>query len=324
MTTTPLHRLEDAFSHEALLYETPDELLGGTLSFVSDGIADGEPVLVGLAAEKNDRLRAELGPEAANVHFLDMREVGANPARIIPAWYAFVDGHGGDGGPIRGIGEPIWPERAGPELVECQRYEALLNLAFADTPSFRLLCPYDAAALDDSVLEEALRSHPLVHERGDERPSGRYRGLEEIAGSFTDPLADPPATAREMPFTRDSLDDVRGRVSGFAQQAGLPGERAAELVSAVNEVATNSVLYGGGEGLLRLWTGAEWLLCEIADRGSIADPLAGRRPPKPEQRGGRGLWIANQLCDLVQVRSSSGGTVVRLHMRRDGDALSRR
>ena len=133
---------------------------------------------------------------------------------------------------------------------------------------------------------------------------------------FADPLADPPAAARELRFAGDSLGDVRQLVSDFSAQSGLTHERSAEFVTAVNEVATNSVRHGGGEGVLKLWTGAEWLLCDVADRGSIADPLAGRRPARPEQRGGRGLWIANQICDLVQVRSSTDGTVVRLHLRR--------
>jgi hypothetical protein len=31
--------------------------------------------------------------------------------------------------------------------------------------------------------------------------------------------------------------------------------------------------------------------------------------------GGYGLWIANQMCELVQIRSGDGGTVVRLHKR---------
>jgi hypothetical protein len=31
--------------------------------------------------------------------------------------------------------------------------------------------------------------------------------------------------------------------------------------------------------------------------------------------GGYGLWLANQLCDLVQVRSFPTGSAVRLHMR---------
>jgi anti-sigma regulatory factor (Ser/Thr protein kinase) len=37
--------------------------------------------------------------------------------------------------------------------------------------------------------------------------------------------------------------------------------------------------------------------------------------PEPGQLGGRGLWLANQLCDLVQIRCSPAGATVRLRMR---------
>jgi len=36
--------------------------------------------------------------------------------------------------------------------------------------------------------------------------------------------------------------------------------------------------------------------------------------PTPTQTGGRGLWMANQVCDLVRIRSGDTGTAVRLHM----------
>jgi anti-sigma regulatory factor (Ser/Thr protein kinase) len=52
----------------------------------------------------------------------------------------------------------------------------------------------------------------------------------------------------------------------------------------------------------------------VTDRGYITDPVVGRRAPKPMQDRGRGLWIANQVCDLVQIRSSDRGTTVRLHV----------
>ena len=51
-----------------------------------------------------------------------------------------------------------------------------------------------------------------------------------------------------------------------------------------------------------------------ADSGRIEDPLVGRERPPHEQGRGRGLWIVNQLCDLVQIRSGEGGTHVRLRM----------
>jgi anti-sigma regulatory factor (Ser/Thr protein kinase) len=90
-----------------------------------------------------------------------------------------------------------------------------------------------------------------------------------------------------------------------------------DLVLAVNEVAANSIAHGGGSGTLRVWRDGGALVCEVSDRGHLDDPLADRRRPAPGQDGGRGLWLANQLCDLVQVRSFATGTTVRLHMHRD-------
>ena len=59
------------------------------------------------------------------------------------------------------------------------------------------------------------------------------------------------------------------------------------------------------------------MLVEVADEGHIADPLAGRDRPPPDDLGGRGLYLVNQLCDLVQLRSSPDGSVVRIHMHLD-------
>jgi hypothetical protein len=47
----------------------------------------------------------------------------------------------------------------------------------------------------------------------------------------------------------------------------------------------------------------------------LEDPLIDRVRPAAHAAGRRGLWLANQLCDLVQIRTLPSGTVVRLHMR---------
>jgi anti-sigma regulatory factor (Ser/Thr protein kinase) len=46
----------------------------------------------------------------------------------------------------------------------------------------------------------------------------------------------------------------------------------------------------------------------------IEDPLGGRRVPSPDAAGGMGLWLVNQLCDLVEVRSTAQGTTARVHI----------
>jgi anti-sigma regulatory factor (Ser/Thr protein kinase) len=120
--------------------------------------------------------------------------------------------------------------------------------------------------------------------------------------------------AVEMRFTARELRSVRRLVSSYAESS-LGKARTDDLVLAVNELATNSVRHGGGEGTLRMWTQEDVLVCEIHDTGHIADPYAGQTRPTPDQPSGRGLWVVNRTADLMQIRSSPAGTVVRVHMR---------
>jgi anti-sigma regulatory factor (Ser/Thr protein kinase) len=311
ITQAPDGRGSEAFRHEALLYSRADGFIEGTLPFVRDGAHAGDATLVVVDAAKIERLRDALGADADAVQFADMSEVGSNPARIIPAWRAFVDSH--PARRLRGIGEPIWAQRSAAELVECQRHEALLNLAFADTEDFTLLCPYDVDALSPAVVEKAHHSHPVLVSGGAERASANY--VETVAAPFAEPLPEPPDTAYAVAFDTDTLVAVRELVAARAIAAGLSELRTGDLVLAVNEVATNSVIHGGGQGVLRIWCEPDAVICEVSDGGAIVEPMAGREPPPDGHLGGQGLWLCNQLCDLVQIRSFAGGAVVRLHMR---------
>jgi len=302
-----------SFRHEALLYAGRDEFVDRVGAFVRDAMAAEEPVLAVVDSEKIDLLRRALGGDAEGVFFADMHELGGNPARIIPAWREFVAEHATTGRRVRGVGEPIWPGRSEAELAECRRHESLLNLAFADGRSWWLVCPYDTEALDPAVVEEARRTHPFVCEDGVGRESVDYYGLDAIARPFDERLSHPPDDVSELGFRRGPLAPLRRFVARHA--ADLGAARRADFVLAVHEVVSNSIRHGGGKGTLHVWRDDHALVCEVRDGGCIDDPLVGRERPAFGRAGGRGLWLANQLCDLVQVRSFPGGSVVRLHMR---------
>jgi anti-sigma regulatory factor (Ser/Thr protein kinase) len=291
--------LTQAFRHEVLFYGDDDEYLGGTISFLEGAVQAGEPALAAVRSSKIELLEAGLGDHAGGVFFVDMEEVGRNPALIIPFWREFLDRRGGRDRPVRGIGEPIWPGRTGAEVDECQRHEWLLNLAFDGGLEWSLVCPYDSASLPDDVLEEARHSHS---------------GLEPPAGPFAGPLSIPPPGAEEMDFDRGALHDMRRLVARGAKSAGLSEARIEDLVAATSEVAANSILHGGGAGKLSIWTEDGRFLVQAEDHGFIDEPLVGRMRPTITQGGGRGVWLANHLCDLVQIRSDSAGTRVRLQM----------
>lgn len=303
------------FQHEALFYQGDHGFIAGTSTFIEDGLARNEDVLVVVGARKIDMLRDALGDSASRVTFADMEDVGRNPARIIPAWYDFVAEETAKGRTFRGVGEPIFPSRSPAEMVECQRHESLLNLAFAGSAEWRLQCPYDTAALPPEVIDEARRSHPVLTNGTRVSPSPTYGSLDAVVAPFDAPLPPPPDGRLEVTFAREPLDGLRSRLFQEALTAGFTITRATDLVVAANEVVSNSIRHGGGGGTLRLWRDDHTLVCEVADAGRIADPLVGRRRPRQEQERGRGLWLANQLCDLVQVRTFRTGSVVRLHMR---------
>jgi anti-sigma regulatory factor (Ser/Thr protein kinase) len=301
------------YRHEALLFSGADQFLERALPFVADAVESDEPVMIALVDDHWAPLRATLGPLADRVDRVDMSRLGRNPARIIPAWNQFVDRHRGTGRTLRGIGEPIWPGRRPAELDESQLHEALLNVALpAQTPLW-LLCPYDTAALGDDVLEEARRSHPTLTDLAHSEPSDGFGGTDHAVRLWERALPAPTVAPESYAFARGDLAALRGVVRSRATAATVATARAEDLTLAVNELAANSLDHGGGEGVLRIWSEAGAFVCEVQDSGRIADLLVGRRTPVANQPRGRGLWMVNQLCDLVQIRSTTAGTVVRVH-----------
>jgi anti-sigma regulatory factor (Ser/Thr protein kinase) len=314
--------LNDGFRHEAFLYADHSEFLAGTAAFIGGAVAAGEPILVVVDAAKIAALRTVLDGDAERVQFADMATVGRNPARIIPAWQAFVDQHSAKGQRLRGTSEPIWAGRSPDELVECQHHESLLNEAFVDTTGFWLLCPYDTATLERVVIDQAHGTHPLIDRAGQSHPSRHYHRADATT-LVQEPLPEPPAGAVVYEFGAADLASVRRFAAEHAVAAGR-ADRATDVALVASELATNSLRHGGGGGAVRLWRQDAALICEVRDRGQVVDPLVGRRRPVDGQLGGRGLWVVNQLCDLVQVRSSPSGTTVRVHISSNDSSLARR
>ena len=129
--------------------------------YIHEGLQRGEPVRVAArAADARAAARRRSATRRSSSSRSTTTRRGSSPSGA-SSWRPTT-------GPVRGVGEPIWPGRGAAELVECQLHESLLNLAFEE--DFTLLCPYDAAALDERVLHEACCSHPIV----DGEPSPHY------------------------------------------------------------------------------------------------------------------------------------------------------
>jgi anti-sigma regulatory factor (Ser/Thr protein kinase) len=312
--TIPDDETDRQFRHEALLYRGIDEFVSGVTAFVRDAVTAREPILVVVRAEKVTALQAALAPDdRAGVEFADMAAVGHNPARIIAAWQQFVADHASSAANVRGVGEPIDEHRHPLTIDECERHEALLNVAFDPPPALWLLCPYDVAALAAPLVDIAFRTHPFVTERGVPETSSAYN-LCAARAPFATPLPPVRARTRDLVFDRQSVTAVRQFVIEHALAAGLDRTRIIDTALAVHELAVNCVTHGGDDGRLRIWNEQGYFRCEVTGGGTILDPLIGRETPAAGALNGRGLWLANQLCDLVQISSSREGTVVRVSM----------
>jgi anti-sigma regulatory factor (Ser/Thr protein kinase) len=304
----------DRFCHEALFHDGDAEFMAGAVPFIENGLAGDDAVLVLVSAAKIVLLREALGAAAERIYLADMGKVGRNPTRIISAWIGLMADHAAIGRRIRAIGEPVWPGRSQAELDECLHHESLLNLAFAGWPALWLLCPYDTGALATTVVDGARCTHPTVQRRGSRRRSLAYRGLDGARDTLDGALPEPPQATVQVRVDQHRLADVRRLVADRAVAAGFGRLRVQDAVLAVSELATNTVRHGGGTGELRVWRDGAALALEVSDTGHIREPLVGRLPPAPGQLGGRGLWLVNELCDLVQLRSSESGTVVRVSL----------
>jgi predicted small metal-binding protein/anti-sigma regulatory factor (Ser/Thr protein kinase) len=300
----------ERYRHECQLYRGIDEFLVAIVPFIQDGLERGQQVMVAVAEPRLQAVRDALGADANLVVFADMAKLGRNPALIIPAWREFAAA--ANGRPIRGVGEPIWAGRSDAEIVECQLHEALLNLAVSEQTPLWLLCPYDIESLDDALIVEALRSHPFVVESDTDAGNRHFGGAAHARSLFAATLPQPVVPTTAVHFDDDRHGEAAAQIQRFATGAGIPAQRSAKLVSAIDELATAGWRDAGGVQI-RLWLSEDVMVCEVDDRGLVDDPLIGRASSLRPQSRERGIRLANELCDLVQVRSNASGTTVRVH-----------
>lgn len=298
--------------HHALFYDRLADYTSGIVSFVEEGLAASESVLVVLPGPALRTVRGELPGAGGGVTFLDMVDVGANPARLIPAMLQFAAARPGR---WRAVGECMWPGRTPAESREVARHEALANLAFVAVPAV-FLCPYDISRLSEAVVADAARTHPHIRERGRIRPSPEYGGVAVAEAIAAEALSAAPVDAARYAFGHpDDLPTMRRHVRRAAVSVGLARTRVEEAVLAVNELATNVLVHGRGGGVVRTWREPGVLICEVTGAGRITDPLAGRHPPAASRDGPHGLWLVNQVCDLTEQRTGPTGTTTRVHLR---------
>jgi len=297
--------------HEAGFYGSDIEFRALIVPFAEEGIAAGEPVIIGYDDRKNSLVHSWLSDPSA-VTFLADKSLYATPARTITAYRRLFEFYVARGaGQIRITGELPHPGNGG-RFEGWDRYEAAVNTVWEDFPVWGL-CLYDTATAPAAVLDVAERTHPrIVSPLGKRRASGRYQDVSVFEG---------------LPFAPDPLEETTPAIelagcSGTEARHALtqigrgrvPDATLDDLLIGLTAAVSNALLHGRPPATVRIWATPDRIVINVHDRGhGPADPLAGLVPASGSTAHlGLGLWLMHQLDIDVALKHADDGFTVRL------------
>jgi anti-sigma regulatory factor (Ser/Thr protein kinase) len=303
------------FQHAALLHDGPEGFAAAASGFVRDGLDGDEAVIVVASPPNTAALRAELGTAADGIVWGAADDWYLRPGLMFERFLETLSALAVERpGRMRVVGEQVHAGRPDGERRELLRYDALSNLAFRPSGAW-VLCPYDRRSTSPSVLDAVRRAHPFLWEERGVATSADYVA-PELSLAMGDADLDLPAAPAYATVLASPFDpaEVRSRTAAISR-GFLPADRVEDLVFAVNEVINNAETHGDGCTAVALWLDGARLTCEVRDAGpGLPHPFCGYLRPDERSVSGRGLWLARQLCDLVEVRSAGHGTTVRVHV----------
>ncbi|MFL6113152.1 MAG: anti-sigma factor RsbA family regulatory protein [Catenulispora sp.] len=295
--------------HEAGFYGSDAEFVALIMPFIEEGVAAGEPVIIGYDDRKAGLLRSRLADPSA-VSFIGDRSLYATPARAIAAYRRLFEFHIAMGAEqIRIAGDVPHPGNGG-RFDGWDRYECAVNTVWQEFPVWGR-CLYDTNTAPQAVLDVVERTHPrLVSPSGQRRTSERYQQVSVFEGlpPAPDPLeASTPIVElshRPAADTRDTLAEIgRGRVADAMLR---------DLISGASEAVGNALRHGEPPVTVRIWATPDRIVVSVHDRGpGPGDPLAGLVPESHSVSiPGWGLWLVHQLdIDTALIRTGDGFTV---------------
>jgi len=308
------------FSHDVLIHDSDNQLLDTVVPFLQAGMEAGESAVVCCTPSTTALLQDELGQDP-RVSFLDYESTYSTPIAAIAAYQEIADNYVAAGAHhVRVIGEAT-SEGCVDDRVDWARYEAVANRALEKYP-MSAICTYDKRVLSPDVLAYGRLTHPTLVDRVRRRPNPDFVDpadfLRYTARTHPEPeeLSDPDLEVTPL----RSLEDLRTRIEECLLRTTHMTQEAADLLLAVNELATNAVRHGAPPVSVRLWVGSDRLVCTVTDHGDgVSDPFAGYVWPGAHGQmpvRGMGLWVARRLCDRLDLVLGPAGFTVRLVIER--------
>jgi len=309
-----------AFSHDVLIHDSDDQLLDTVVPFLRVGLDAGESAVVCCTPPTAGLLHREVGHDP-RVAFLDYDTTYSTPIGAIAAYQEIVDGYVAAGAhQVRVVGEATSNDRVDDRL-DWARYEAVANRALEQYP-LCAICTYDRRALPPDVLAYGRLTHPVLVDRDRRTGNPDFVDpgdfLRRTSRNHAEPeeSADPDLEVASV----GTLDDLRLRVEACLLRTTHMTQEAADLLLAVNELATNAIRHGRPPVSVRLWVSPDRLVCTVTDHGrGVSDPFTGYIWPGAHGRmpvRGMGMWVVRRLCDRLDLVTTPTGFTVRLLIER--------
>jgi hypothetical protein len=309
---------QGTFQHWACVYDSDQQFLRTAVPFLAEGLAAGDPVLAVTTPANLELISAALGPRGGEVDYAESAFFGRRPPQRVAAFYRYwrnhASGSSNRSNRVRILAEPVWAGRSTREIAAWTRMESALNVVLAPA-SISMICPYDTRTLGPEIVAGALRTHPAQIAGSRLSPSADFADPAEFARSCdTGPLPEPPADAAVFSFDGD-LRGLRRFIADRAVSYGVTGDRADILILAVSEVGAYLKNQGPGTAAVRTWEQPGAVVCDFRQPDlSLSDPFLGLRPARLEPGDGDGLWLANQICDWLEIRSGADGGTIQLQV----------
>ena len=291
-------------THELALAASDDEIVAAVVSFVLEGRAAGEPVVLSVAPRTAAAVRDRVGAwDGLTIHPIE--PAGRRPGTVLARFTKVMQDSMLPGTRLRVVHQ-VLPERYR-DWHEWRRYEAVVNVAHAGLDA-RALCLYDERQLSQDMIQDLRRTHPVLRSTHDERPNPAYEEPRAFCDAHFDDPPDPleqaePALTLLNPSPAAARAGVRHLVNGGM---GLTGGEVEGLVLAAHEAVTNAEVHGRPPVTLRGWATPGRVVVTVADSGQgPQDSFLGLLYSRERQ----GMWLSHQLVEVAHRRDASGYTV---------------
>ena len=257
------------------------------MPFAEEGIAAGEPVIIGYDDRKSGLLRSWLSDPSA-VTFIGDKSLYATPARAIATYRRLFEFHVAMGaGQIRIAGDVPHPGNGG-RFEGWDRYESAVNTVWQDFPVWGR-CLYDTATAPQAVLDMAERTHPrIVSPSGQRRASHRYQDVAVFEGLpyAPDPLED---SAPTIELVNRSAAEARHALAQLSP-GRIPATTLDDLLIGVSEAVSNAQRHGRPPATVRIWATPGRTVVTVHDTRPRPSRSPGRPHPHPGQHLRPATW----------------------------------